>query len=159
VRVGIQLEFHGLVFETVEQRFVHYCDVMSSGYPYVARPTPSTPDSTPPRARWDVALAATLLVVSVIGWVVAAGMEFFMLAFTDSCPAETCNADKAFSSVAVALSTAAVVIAIGAVIAIVRIVRRRLGWPFAAAALVLSVAAEVVGLVSYIAAVGYGTAH
>jgi hypothetical protein len=128
---------------------------MSSGYPYLAEPTPSTPVAPRPRAGWDVALTTALLVVSAFGWVGAAGMEFFMLAFTDSCPAETCNADKAFSSIAVALSVAAVLIAVGAVIAIVRIVRRRLGWPFAAAALALSVVAEVVGLVSYIAAVGY----
>ncbi len=128
---------------------------MSSGYPYVAGPTPGAPGVKPARAGWDVALSTVLLVVSVFAWIGSAGMEFFMLAFTDSCPAATCNADKAFASIAVALSVAAVVIAISAVIAIVRIIRRRLAWPFAAAALALSVAAEIFGLVGYIAAVGY----
>jgi hypothetical protein len=128
---------------------------MSSGFPHAARPTPNVAGTKPPRIGWDVALSTVLLVVSAFGWITAAGMEFFMLAFTDSCPAGTCNANKAFASIAVALSVAAVVIAIGAVIAIVRIVRRRLGWPFAAAALALSVAAEILGFVSYMAAVGY----
>ncbi len=128
--------------------------VMSSGYPPVA-PVTAAPVLKPPRAGWDIALSTTLLVVSVIGWVIAAGTEFFMLAFTDYCPTATCNADKGFTSIAVALAVAAAVIVSSAVIAIVRIVRRRLGWPFAAAALVLSIAAEIVGLVSYFAAIGY----
>lgn len=100
-------------------------------------------------------LSAVLVVIGAVGWVAAAGMEFFAMAFTDYCPAETCSADRAFMSIAVALSAAAALIVIGAVVAIIRIIRRRLGWPFAAAALLLSIAAEVLGFVGYAAAVGY----
>lgn len=77
------------------------------------------------------------------------------MAFTDYCPAETCSADRAFISILVALSAAAALIVVGAVVAIIRIVRRRLAWPFAAATLLLSIAAEVFGFVGYVAAVGY----
>jgi hypothetical protein len=40
-------------------------------------------------------------------------------------------------------------------VATIRIIRRRLGWPFPAATLVLSIAAEIIGFVGYVAAVGY----
>jgi hypothetical protein len=111
--------------------------------------------SKPPANRTDVVLSTVLLVICGLGWVAAAGMEFLAMAFTDSCPTETCSADRAFLSIAVALSTAAALIILGTVVAIYRIVRRRLGWPFAAAALVLSVAAEVFGFLGYLLAVGY----
>lgn len=128
---------------------------MSSGYPNLAGLTPTARSPMPPADRTDVVLSAVLLVIGAVGWVAAAGMEFFALAFTDYCPAETCSADRAFMSIAVALSVAAALIVIGAVVAIILIIRRRLGWPFAAAALLLSIAAEVLGFVGYAAAVGY----
>jgi hypothetical protein len=128
---------------------------MQSGYPNLAGPTPAGPGAKPPPAKWDVALSAVLVIISTAGWIAAAGSELFVLAFTDYCPAETCDAHRASLSIAVALLAAAAFIVIGAVLAIVRIIRRRLGWPFAVATLVLSVAAEALGFVGYIAAVGY----
>jgi len=128
---------------------------MPSGYPNLAGPTPTAPSRKPPPDRSDVVLSTVLLVISAIGWATAAGMEFFAMAFTDYCPAETCSADRAFLSIAVGLSAAAALVVIGAVLAIIRIIRRRLGWPFAAATLLLSVAAEVLGFVGYVVAVGY----
>jgi hypothetical protein len=129
--------------------------VMSSGYPNLAGPLPTRPGAKRPPNGWDVVLSIVLLIVSVIGWIAAAGMEFFVLAFTDNCPAATCSADKAFLSIAVALSAAAAFVVIGGVLAIISILRRRLGWPFAAATLALSVVAEVLGFVGYMVAVGY----
>lgn len=113
------------------------------------------PGAHPPRARWDVALSVALLSVCVIVWVIAAGGGLMILAFTDFCPVETCHIHRASVSIAVALSVAAVFIVAGAALAIIWIIRRRLGWPFAAAALVLSVMSEVLGFAGYIAAVGY----
>ncbi len=128
---------------------------MSSGYPNPIGLSPASPSPKPPVDRTDVVLSTVLLVISAVGWVAAAGMEFFAMAFTDYCPAETCSADRAFTSIVVALSAAAAVIVIGAIVATIRIIRRRLGWPFAAAALALSIAAEALGFVGYVAAVGY----
>lgn len=134
---------------------VRYCVVMPSGYPNLAGPAPASPGAKPAAAKWDVALCAVLVIISAAGWIVAAGSEFFVLAFTDYCPAETCNAHNASLSIAVALLVAAALVVVGAVVAIIRIIRRRLGWPFAAATLVLSAAAEVLGFVGFVAAVGY----
>lgn len=134
---------------------VGYCVVMSSGYPNLGGPPPVIPGAKPPLAKWDVALCAVLLIVSALGWIAAAGTELFVMAFTDYCPAATCNANNAFVSIVVALSAAAAVIVLGVLLAIIRIVRRRPGWPFAAATLLLSLVAEALGFVGYVAAVGY----
>jgi hypothetical protein len=128
---------------------------MSSGYPNLAGLMPTAPSPKPPPDRSDVVLSTVLLVISAVSWAAAAGMEFLAMAFTDYCPAETCSADRAFLSIAVALLAAAALVVIGAVVAIFRIIRRRLGWPFAAVTLLLSIAAEVLGFVGYVAAVGY----
>jgi hypothetical protein len=128
---------------------------MSSGYPNFAGPAPIFPGVHPPRARWDIALSAALLSVSLIVWVIAAVGGFMILAFTDFCPAETCHIHNASVSIAVALAVAAVFIVAGAALATLWIIRRRLGWPFGAAALVLSVMSEVLGFAGYISAVGY----
>lgn len=116
---------------------------------------PAQLGAKPPVVKWDVALSAGLLIISAVGWIVAAGSELFVLAFTDYCPAETCDANKASQSITIALSVAAAVVVVGVVLAIMRIIRRRLAWPFAVATLVLSTAAEVLGFVGYVAAVGY----
>jgi hypothetical protein len=102
-----------------------------------------------------VALSIALLVVAAGGWAIAAGMEFMFLAFTDYCPPERCSADLAATAVLVCISVAAGCAVIGGVWTIVRLVRRRLGWPYAAATLGVSAAAELLGVVGYFAAVGH----
>jgi hypothetical protein len=102
-----------------------------------------------------VALSIVLVVIAVGGWVVAAGMEFMFLAFTDYCPPERCSAEGAATSVMVSVSVAAAVTLIGSVWTIVRPVRRRLGWPHAVATLIVSAAVELLGFVGYFAAVGH----
>jgi hypothetical protein len=94
------------------------------------------------------------MVVAVFGWAVAAGMEFMFLAFTDYCPPQSCSADGAATSVLVSVSAAAGLTVIGCIATIVQLVRRRAAWPFAVATLVLSGAAELLGVVGYFAAVG-----
>jgi hypothetical protein len=96
-----------------------------------------------------------LLVVAAVGWAVGAGMEFMMLAFTDYCPPERCNADRAATSVLLSVSAAGVLMLIGSVLTIGFLVRRRLAWPFATATLILSAAAELLGFVGYFVAVGH----
>ncbi|MGB6209375.1 hypothetical protein [Mycobacterium sp.] len=128
---------------------------MASGYPNLAALPPTAPSPKRPTDKSDVVATTVLLVLGAFVWAGAACMELFVMAFTDYCPAQTCSADRAFTSITVGLSAAAALVVLGAVVAILRIVRRRSGWPFAAAALVLSIAAEVLGLVGYVAAVGY----
>jgi hypothetical protein len=102
-----------------------------------------------------VALSIVLMGVAVVGWAVAAGMEFMFLAFTDYCPPEHCSAEHAATSVLVSVLVAAAVTLIGSVWTIVRLVRRRSGWPYAVATLVGSAAAELMGVVGYFVAVGH----
>jgi hypothetical protein len=102
-----------------------------------------------------VALSIVLMVVAVVGWVVAAGMEFMFLAFTDYCPPEHCSAGNAATSVLVSVSVAAALTVIGCVATIVQLVRRRSAWPYAVATLATSALAELLGMVGYFAAVGH----
>jgi hypothetical protein len=94
------------------------------------------------------------MVVAVIGWGVGAAMEFMFLAFTDYCPPESCSADRAATAVLLSVSVAAVLTAIGCIATIVQLIRRRMAWPYAVAALAASGLAELVGFVGYFAAVG-----
>jgi hypothetical protein len=107
------------------------------------------------RPRWDVPISVVLLIIAGVGWAAAAGMEFLILAFTDYCPPERCSAERAATSVMVSVSVAAALTVIGSVWTIVRLVRRRPGWPFAVATLILSFVAELLGVVGYVAAVGH----
>jgi hypothetical protein len=113
------------------------------------------PGSKPARRGWDVALSIVLTIVAVVGWGVAAGMEFMFLAFTDYCPPERCSAGHAATSVLVSVWVAAACAVIGCVATIVRLVRRRSGWPYAVATLASSALAELLGVVGYFAAVGH----
>jgi hypothetical protein len=108
----------------------------------------------PRRAGWDVALSITLLVVAAVGWAVAAGMEFLLLAFTDYCPPERCSEQGAVTAVMASVAIAAAVVIVGGIVTIIRLVRRRPAWPYAAATLALSVVVEIGGVVGYFAAVG-----
>ena len=102
-----------------------------------------------------MALSIALVVIAVVGWAVAAGMEVMFLAFTDYCPPERCSAHGAATSVMVSVSVAAAVTVIGSVWTIVRLVRRRLSWPHAVATLIVSASVELLGVVGYFAAVGH----
>lgn len=102
-----------------------------------------------------MATSIVLLVLAAAGCAVAAGMELMLLAFTDYCPPPRCNADRAATFVMVSVAAAAATTLVGSVLTIVWLIRRRSAWPFATATLVLSVVAELVGVVGYFAAVGY----
>ncbi|MEM6109748.1 hypothetical protein AAHS21_26455 [Mycobacterium sp. 050272] len=102
-----------------------------------------------------MALSVVLMVVTVVGWGAGAGMEFMFLAFTDYCPPQHCSADRAVTSVLLSVSLAAAVMVLGCIATVIRLVRRRSGWPYAVATLAICALAELLGVVGYFAAVGY----
>ena len=80
----------------------------------------------------------------------------FSLAFLDYCPPESCSADGAASAVLGSVLAAAVVGLAGLIVTIVRLVRRKPGWPFAIATFCLCAVALGAGLVGYVIATGMG---
>lgn len=102
-----------------------------------------------------MATSIVLLVVAILGWGLGAGMEFMMLAFTDYCPPERCNADRAATFVMASVGGALALTVIGSVCTSVCLFRGRRALPFAIATLILPIVAEVLGVVGYFAAVGY----
>lgn len=50
-----------------------------------------------------------------------------LLAFTDYCPPEMCDIDRGITAIATGFGAAAVIVAAGAVVTIVRLVRRSSG--------------------------------
>jgi hypothetical protein len=116
-----------------------------------ARPVPGP---KPPLITWDVVLSVVLLVLAAL--LVAFGVLFgiFSVAFLDYCPPDRCSAGGAFAAVGIALLVAVVIVIAGLVFTILRIMRRRISWPFAAGALVLCALALLGGAGGYGLAVG-----
>ncbi|MFC4948363.1 hypothetical protein [Pseudonocardia sp. GCM10023141] len=112
------------------------------------------PAVKPPLIAWDVTLS--VIALALTGLLVAGGVVigFFSVAFLDHCPPERCSAEGAWTAVGIALLVAVVIGLAGMVVAIVRITRRRISWPFAVGALLLCVATLVAGIAGYAAAVG-----
>jgi hypothetical protein len=120
------------------------------GYP--SYPPPQSPK--PPVSTADVVISVGLLVVTAALGVVAGAMGLFMLAFLDSCPPESCSADGAVTAVGTALLVAVGIGIVGLVVTVIQLVRRKPGWPFAVATLVLCLLAFFLGGVGYTVAVG-----
>ena len=85
---------------------------------------------------------------------VAAALGLFSLAFLDYCPPESCSAEGAATAVGTALFIAFAIGVVGLVVTVVQLFRRKRGWPFAVATLVLCALAVVLGGVGYAMAVG-----
>lgn len=120
------------------------------GYPGVAQARPAKP----PVSGADLAVSIVTLVITLILGVLAAFFGVFSLAFLDHCPPQSCSAEGAVTAVATALLIAAAIGAIGLTATIIALYRRKPGWPFALATLVLSVLTFFLGGVGYAAAVG-----
>ncbi|KAA0022095.1 hypothetical protein FOY51_16605 [Antrihabitans cavernicola] len=103
---------------------------------------------------WDVTLSCILLGVTVLIGGCAAIMGMFSLMFLDDCPPETCSAGGAFSAVSIALVIAGVVGAVGLIVAIVRMNKRRVSWPISLGTLVACSVIIVVGGYGWASAVG-----
>lgn len=112
------------------------------------------PPARRPRSGADIAISITALVLTAALGAIAAFFGVFSLAFLDSCPPATCSAEGAVNAVLTSLLVAGGIGVVGLVVTVVQLVRRKTGWPFAVATLVLCVAAVVLGGVGYVAAVG-----
>lgn len=117
------------------------------GYPAMPPPKPSV-------SGGDVAVSVTALILTVLLGAVAAFFGLFSLAFLDSCPPATCSVDGAVAAVMTGLGIAAVIGVVGLVVTVVQLIRRKRGWPFALATLVLCTIAVFLGGVGYVMAVG-----
>jgi uncharacterized membrane protein len=115
---------------------------------------PSHQPPKPPISGSDLAISIATLTITVLLGVVAAVFGLFSLAFLDHCPPETCSAEGAVGAVVNALLIAFAVGVVGLVATVVQIVRRKRGWPFAVATLVLCALAVFLGGVGYAMAVG-----
>ncbi len=120
------------------------------GYPH--HPPPPLP---PPRNTVDVAVSVTVVVLTVLMVAGSALMGFFILAFLDYCPPESCSVSGAVTSVMAGVGVAALASLFGVVTVAIRVGRRLTSWPYALAALVMCVVALGGGLFAYNAAVGY----
>jgi hypothetical protein len=106
----------------------------------------------PPVSGADVAFSITALVLTVLLVAASAIFGLFLLAFLDHCPPETCSIDGAVTAVMTGVGVAVLIGVIGLVVTVVQLIRRKRGWPFAVATLVLC------GLAVFLGGVGYGLA-
>lgn len=120
---------------------------MYPGHPAVGSPKR-------PVSGGDVAISIVALVATLLFGAGAAVFGLFSLAFLDHCPPETCSAEGAASAVITSVLAAFAVGVVGLVITVVQLVRRKPGWPFAVATLLLCVLAVAAGAVGYSMAVG-----
>jgi hypothetical protein len=121
----------------------------------VTVPWPPAPAKRPISAV-DLTISIISLVLTLLLGGSAAVMGFFLLAFLDYCPPETCSADGAVTAVGISLIVAVVVGLVGLVVTIVQLVRRSSAWPFAVGTLVLCGVICAFGFAGYFAAVGAG---
>jgi hypothetical protein len=121
----------------------------------VTVPWPPAPAKRPISAV-DLTISIISLVLTLLLGGSAAVMGFFLLAFLDYCPPETCSADGAVTAVGISLIVAVVVGLVGLVVTIVQLVRRSPAWPFAVGTLVLCGMICAFGFAGYFAAVGAG---
>ncbi|MFP5072492.1 hypothetical protein ACLFMI_22850 [Pseudonocardia nantongensis] len=108
-----------------------------------------------PLVRWDVALSGCALALT--GMLIALGMfgGVFLVAFLDYCPPKTCSSSQILVSVAGSLAVAVAAGIAGLAMTVLRIVERRISWPFAVIALVITVVAIAFGALDYVSAIGY----
>jgi quinol-cytochrome oxidoreductase complex cytochrome b subunit len=115
---------------------------------------PSYPPLKPPASGSDLAISIAALTITVLLGAVAAVFGLFLLAFLDHCPPESCSAEGAVTAVGTALLIAFVIGVVGLVVTVIQLYRRKRGWPFALATLVLCALAVFLGGVGYAVAVG-----
>jgi NO-binding membrane sensor protein with MHYT domain len=123
----------------------------------VTVPWPPAP-AKPPISGVDLTISIISLVLTLLLGGSAAVMGFFLLAFLDYCPPETCSADGAVTAVGLSVIVAVVVGLVGLVVTIVQLVRRSPAWPFAVGTLLLCGVICAFGFAGYFAAVGAGRA-
>jgi hypothetical protein len=100
----------------------------------------------PPVTGWDVALSVCLLAAGFAGCVVVALGGFFVFAFADYCPPESCHPGPAVAWLGAGLSVAGAAVLLGAIGVAAFVIRRRPAWPIAATATLVCVAGCGAGL-------------
>ena len=113
-----------------------------------------SPPPRPPRSSSDLWISIGVLILTVVFGVVAATMGLFSLAFLDYCPPESCSADGAATAVITAVLAGSGVGVVGLAVTVIRLFRRKPGWPFAVATFALCAVAMALGGVGYAIAVG-----
>jgi len=89
----------------------------------------------PPVPATDLWISVAALTLTVLVGAVGAAGGLFSLAFLDYCPPDSCTADGAATAVLGSVLIAALVGLAGLTVTIIRLVRRKPGWPFAIATL------------------------
>jgi hypothetical protein len=115
---------------------------------------PPVPPPKPPASGGDIAASIVVLVLTALLLAVAGFFGLFSLAFLDSCPPESCSVEGAVTAVMFGVGAALAVGLVGLVVTVVRLVRRKRGWPVAVATLALCAIAVFLGGVGYVIAVG-----
>ena len=106
------------------------------------------------RAVWDVVLTIVLLIATFVVLVVSAFFDLFAVAFTDYCP-EPCHAGAGVAVVFTVWICSFVIAAVGSIVSIVRIVRRRRAWWCDLATVILVMIGSVGAFWLYSSIVGY----
>ncbi|MEQ3554422.1 hypothetical protein WIS52_28485 [Pseudonocardia nematodicida] len=108
-----------------------------------------------PLLVWDVALSGFALALT--GMLIALGVfgGVFLMAFLDYCPPRTCSSLNILVSVGGSLVVAVAAGIAGLAMTVLRIVERRVSWPFAAVTLLIAAAAIAFGAADYTTAIGY----
>lgn len=112
----------------------------------------------PPLSAADLWISVAALMLTVLVSAVGAVGGLFSLAFLDYCPPESCSADGAESAVLGSVLIAGLVGSAGLTVTIIRLRRRKPGWPFAIATLCTCAVVLCAGLVGYIVATGMADA-
>jgi hypothetical protein len=112
------------------------------------------PPRKPPVSTADLTVSIIALVLTLLVGGGAAVMGFFLLAFLDDCPPQTCSAEGAVTAIGTALAVALAVGIVGLILTVVQLVRRRPAWPFAVGTLILCGVSCALGVGGYVAAVG-----
>ncbi len=108
----------------------------------------------PPISAADLWISVATLALTVLVGVVGAAGGLFSLAFLDYCPPDSCSADGAATAVLGSVLIAALVGLAGLTVTIIRLMRRKPGWPFAIATLCTCGVVLCAGLVGYLVATG-----
>ncbi len=100
-------------------------------------------------------LTIVLLVIGLFSGVLAFFGEFFIAAFTDDCPPATCHLNAGAASLGITWLVTALVLIACTVVAIIRLVKRRLAWWLGLISIFGVILGSVIGFTLFSVDVGY----
>jgi uncharacterized BrkB/YihY/UPF0761 family membrane protein len=115
----------------------------------------SSPTPQRTRAVWDIVLSIVFLVIAIVLTVLGGLLGLFSAAFTDNCPASTCNQSLGIAELFGVYGFLIVAVVVAIILTIVFLTRRRRAWWLGASAIVLSIVCAIAAEALYSAAVGY----